>query len=130
LLLICVGAVALAAGAILLIRSLAMTRVLRNNPWVMARATLVEAAASPATLRPIARFLELDGAPDSEPVLAGPLSARLVPAMVPDAWVAGSDRRFVVAATGGAPLASTHRAKPRPMASSERRTVRKPQPSV
>jgi hypothetical protein len=47
-----------------------------------------------------------------------------VPELVPDAWVAGSDRRFVVAAVGGAPLAHTQRARLRPGAASARRRAR------
>jgi hypothetical protein len=121
------GIVAFVLGAMLLGQMRAIARTLRDNPWVMARTTLIEASADGH--RPIARFLELDGAPDEEPVLAGPLSPRLVPELLPDAWVAGSERHFVVAGTGGAPLGRTQRARLRPRASSERRRVPRPQPS-
>jgi hypothetical protein len=121
------GLLGLVAGALLASRTWSIGRTLRNNPWVAVRSTLVEATASP-TRRPIARFLELDGAPDGEPVLTGPLSARIVPDLVDEAWVAGSERHFVVAAVGGAPLARTQRARLRPRASSERGRARNPQP--
>ena len=92
----------------------------------MVRSSLVEATASATgARRPIAVLLELDGAPDAEPVLAGPLPPRLVPELVPDAWVAGSARRFVVAATGGAPLGRTQRTRLRPWATSEPRRARR-----
>jgi hypothetical protein len=116
------------AGALLTLRSAIIRRTLRDNPWVVTRSALIEATASRTARRPVARFLELDGAPDAEPVLAGPLSARIVPELVEEAWVAGSDRRFVVAAVGGAPLARTQRAKLREPAASEWRTARRPQP--
>jgi hypothetical protein len=124
------GVVGLVLGPLLFGRVWMIGRTLRENPWVMVRSTLVEATANPTgARRPVAVFLELDGAPDAEPVLAGPLPPRLVPELVPDAWVAGSGRRFVVAATGGAPLGRTQRARLRPRATSERRWARR-QPSA
>jgi Protein of unknown function (DUF3592) len=122
------GVLGVVAGALLTLRSAIIRRTLRDNPWVVTRSALVEATASKSARRPVARFLELDGAPDAEPVLAGPLSARIVPELLEEAWVAGSDRRFVVAAVGGAPLARTQRAKLREPAASEWRTARRPQP--
>jgi hypothetical protein len=122
------GVVGLVVGALVAVRTRLILRTLRDNPWVATPSSLVEATAGKSSLRPVARFLELDGAPDPEPVLAGPLSARIVPDLVDEAWVAGSDRRFVVAAPGGAPLVRTHRAKLRPQATTDRSRDRKPQP--
>jgi hypothetical protein len=118
------GVVGLVGGVLLARRARAIAATLRANPWVAARSTLVEASQRAAGRRPIARFLELDGAPDDEPVLAGPVSPRLVPVLVPEAWVAGTDRRFVVAAVGGAPLVAVHRARLRRPDAGERRAAR------
>jgi hypothetical protein len=122
------GALGAVAGALLALRAAIIRRTLRDNPWVVTGATLVDATAGRCSRRPVGRFLELDGAPDAEPVLAGPLPARIVPPRTEEVWVAGSDRRFVVATVGGAPLARTQRAKLREPAASDRRAMRRPQP--
>lgn len=122
------GALGTVAGALLVLRAAIIRRTLRDNPWVATRATLVEATTSKRSRRPVGHFVELDGAPDAEPVLAGPLSARIVPGPAEEVWVAGSDRRFVVAAVGGAPLARTQRATLREPAAGEWRAMRRPQP--
>ncbi len=107
------GVTGIVVGALLLTRTRGTARILRDNPWVIAGATVVQASVGQG-LRTRALFLELTGAPDPETVLAGPISARVAPEMVPAAWVAGSDRRFVVGAVGGAPLVALHRARLRP----------------
>ncbi|MCU1359493.1 MAG: hypothetical protein JWN99_782 [Ilumatobacteraceae bacterium] len=87
-------------------------RVVRDNPWVMAQSAKREMAV-PGVRRYVLRTLVLCGAPDEGEVLAQPLSwrARALDQYVPSAWVAGSDRRFVVAAPGGAPLLRCRRVR-------------------
>ena len=88
-------------GGSLLVRARRAGQVLRHDPWVAAAATFVEAVGG-AGPGPIARFVELVGAPDDGTVMAGPVSARVLPDLVPEAWVAGTGRDIAVAAPGGA----------------------------
>lgn len=70
------------------------SRTLRDNPWVLANASVIE--------RPV-RVLRLSGAPEDGSIIAQPLSwrGRTLDAFAPHAWVAGSGRRFLVAVPGG-----------------------------
>ena len=81
-----------------------MLITLRDNPWVVADATVIE--------RPV-RMLQLRGAPEGGAVLGEPLSwrARTLAEFAPRAWVAGSDRRFLVAPPGGAPVLRLRRVR-------------------
>lgn len=80
-------------------------RVLDENPWVTVASTVIEKPMSDSGRRVILRMLELNGAPDSS-TLAAPIGwrERALDELSPVAWVAGSDRRFLVASPGGAPL--------------------------
>ncbi len=81
------------------------TRVLDENPWVSVASTVIEKPMRDGGRRVIMRMLELKGAPDTS-TLAAPIGwrERALDELSPVAWVAGSDRRFLVAAPGGAPL--------------------------
>jgi xanthosine utilization system XapX-like protein len=81
-------------------------RLLGDNPWVVAASEIVEMPQVFGARQRATRALRLTGAPEMSTVVAAPAGIRS-PAMVefaPQAWVAGSGRRFVVAAPGGAPL--------------------------
>ncbi len=80
-------------------------RVLEQNPWVSVTSTVIEKPMSDGGRRVILRMLELNGAPDNS-TLAAPIGwrERTLDDLSPIAWVAGSDRRFLVAGPGGAPL--------------------------
>ena len=101
-LLLGVAALIVAIGALSRLRWI--TNVLTDNPWVLVEAALIE--------RPM-RMLQLHGAPSDGDVLAEALSwrSRDMHAMVPQAWVAGSGRRFLVAAPGGAPVLCVRRVR-------------------
>ncbi|MCU1399339.1 MAG: hypothetical protein JWN62_2448 [Acidimicrobiales bacterium] len=88
------GIGAFAVGLAALRRLRWISRTLRDNPWVLAGASVVE--------RPV-RMLHLSGAPEDGTVLAQPLSwrGRTLDPFAPQAWVAGSGRRFLVAVPGG-----------------------------
>jgi hypothetical protein len=98
------GVVLVGAGA-RGVRRLRWTRgVLADNPWVAVASRVFEIAGSDSSTRPVLRVVELSGAPDEGAVFAGPVSGRLMEDLAPVAWVAGSDRHFLVAAPGGAPV--------------------------
>jgi Protein of unknown function (DUF3592) len=77
-------------------------RILCDNPWVAAESKVIEKLVGDGGRRVIMRMLELHGAPDDS-TLAAPISwrAQSVDEFAPSAWIAGSDRRFLVAAPGG-----------------------------
>jgi hypothetical protein len=113
-------AVMAAAGIALLVvagvaawRLRSLARTLRHNPWVVAEARLVELALDGPAGRNVLRMLELRGAPDDGIVLAAPIAIRgqLIDHLVPQAWIAGSERRFVAAAPGGGRLLRMRRAR-------------------
>ncbi|MCU1393967.1 MAG: hypothetical protein JWM34_2395 [Ilumatobacteraceae bacterium] len=91
------GLGALVIGVAALSRMRWIRATLRDNPWVLAEVAVIQ--------RPI-RLLQLRGAPDDGNLLAEPLSwrARTLDEFAPTAWVAGTDRRFLVAPPGGAPV--------------------------
>jgi hypothetical protein len=86
------------------------TRVLRANPWVEVPAHLLEVPVAGGTRHAIT-LVELRGAPDEGVVLAAAAMWRARPMvdLTPRAWVAGSDRRFIVAAVGGTPIVRAKR---------------------
>ena len=98
------GATSIAIGAAASNRLRWINAVLRDNPWVVAESTLIE--------RPI-RMLQLHGAPDDGAALVEPLSwrGRAMAELVPQAWVAGDGRRFLVAAPGGSPVLRMRRVR-------------------
>jgi hypothetical protein len=91
------GSGAFAVGVAALRHRRWIVTTLTDNPWVVADAMVIE--------RPV-RMLQLSGAPEGGSVLAEPLSwrARTLGEFAPRAWVAGTDRRFLVAPPGGAPV--------------------------
>lgn len=109
----CAGLCVLAFVAVAAWRLRASARILRDNPWVVAESRLVELALDGVAGRNVLRMLELVGAPDEGPVLAAPIAlrAQLIDQLVPQAWVAGSDRRFVAGAPGGARLLRMRRVR-------------------
>jgi hypothetical protein len=106
-----VGLLAMAGLAAWRLRRLG--RLLRDNPWVVVDSKAVELALDGPGGRSVLRMLELHGAPDEGTVLAVPLAirARLVDHLAPQAWVAGSGRRFVASAPGGSRLLRMRRAR-------------------
>jgi hypothetical protein len=108
--LIVLGAVFIAIGATLASRLRWLARVLRTNPWVEVESHVLEVPLGGGSQHALT-LVELQGAPDEGAVLAGAASWRARPmnAFTPKAWVAGSDRRFVIAATGGAPMVRAKR---------------------
>jgi hypothetical protein len=103
-----------AAGALLIViagwslRSLLwITSILRRSPWVVAKSMVIE-----ARLTVTARLLAIHDAPDDGQTLAAPIAWRSPPlvGMEPNVWVAGTGRRFIIAAPGGAPLLRARRA--------------------
>ncbi len=108
--LIVLGAVVVAIGASLAGRLRWTARVLRANPWVEVEAHVLEVPLAGGSQHALT-LVELHGAPDDGIVLAGAASwrARPMTAFTPRAWVAGSGRRFVIAARGGAPIVCAKR---------------------
>jgi hypothetical protein len=104
------GALALVVAAATARRVRWQTRVLRANPWVEVPAHLLEVPLAGGTRHAIT-LVELQGAPDEGAVLAAAAMWRARPMvdLIPRAWVAGSDRRFIVAAVGGAPIVRAKR---------------------
>lgn len=98
------GATSIAIGAAALNRLRWINAVLRDNPWVVVESTPIE--------RPI-RMLQLHGAPEDGAALVEPLSGRrrAMADLVPQAWVAGDGRRFLVAAPGGSPVLRMRRVR-------------------
>lgn len=93
-------------------------KLLADNPWVVADSEIIEVPHTFRGRERATRVLQLTGAPDMSVVMAAPAGLRS-PAMVefaPQAWVAGSGRRFVVAAPGGSPLLRMERMRPVPPA--------------
>ncbi|MCU1504244.1 MAG: hypothetical protein JWM12_3598 [Ilumatobacteraceae bacterium] len=87
-------------------------RVLRANPWVEAGSRVLEVPLAGGSQHALT-LVELRGAPDDGPTLAVAATWRARPmvAFTPKAWVAGSDRRFVIAAPGGAPMVRAKRVR-------------------
>ena len=100
-----VPALVIAAIAVHAGRRLRRTaEVLRANPWVEVPSRLVQVPIAAGAAHALT-MIELRGAPDDATVLATAVSFRARPMadLAGTTWVAGDDRRFYLAAPGGAP---------------------------
>jgi hypothetical protein len=107
------GAAVLAAiAADVAVRLRRCTKVLARNPWVAVRSREIQVPLGPGGGGVMA-VLELDGAPDDGLTLAVAASVRARPMadVAGDTWVAGDDRRFYLAAAGGAPVVRAKRVR-------------------
>ncbi len=106
-----VPALVIAAIAVHAGRRLRRTaEVLRANPWVEVPSRLVQVPIAAGAAHALT-MIELRGAPDDATVLATAVSFRARPMadLAGTTWVAGDDRRFYLAAPGGAPIVRAKR---------------------
>ncbi len=106
------GVVVLTLAAYGIRRTSWAVHVLRRSPWVVVQSRVVEVPFGTPS-RFVTRVVVLRGAPDDGQTFAAPVAWRshALAGMEAEAWVAGSDRRFLIAPAGGGPLLRAKRVK-------------------